>query len=160
MGTLAYAFPLNREAAGQTTAHTGAFFSVFSIAAIAFLALGGARLPDRLGRRTTLALGTALVAAALVALHWAEAPAAIGLAMSLYGVGFAAEFPAACTLVVDRTRYENRGTAFGVYYALFSMGISLGAPVAGAVMTTPLGPYGTAVVVLACVALLRRHPLS
>ncbi len=131
MGVLAYTFPLTMDRAGFSAGRTGAFFSVFSAAAILVLILPTNRLSDRFGRRPLIIAGSLAVAIALAFLPVAHTAAAIAATMALYGVGYGTLFPSACATVVDATSAANRGTAFGLFYAAFSLGVTTGLIAAG-----------------------------
>jgi MFS family permease len=62
--------------------------------------------------------------------------------MLAYGVGFGLLFPAAAAQVVSVTSEEDRGRAFGLYYAAFSLGIVAG-PVVSSLLHvwTGLSPF-------------------
>ena len=53
------------------------------------------------------------------------------LGMGVFGLGFGLLFPAAAALVTDATRPAERGTAFGIFYAVYSFGVVLGALLSG-----------------------------
>lgn len=53
--------------------------------------------------------------------------------MALYGLGFGLIFPAANAQVADAARPSERGSAFGIFYAFYSVGVILGAGAAGLV---------------------------
>ncbi|MDP8921464.1 MAG: MFS transporter, partial [Chloroflexota bacterium] len=63
----------------------------------------------------------------------ATAPAMVGVyaAMALVGLGFGLLFPAATALVADAGAPSRRGAAFGIFYAVYSLGVILGALASG-----------------------------
>jgi MFS family permease len=80
--------------------------------------------------------------------------------MVLYGLGFGLIFPSANAQVADATDRGERGSAFGLFYALYSLGVVLGAAAAGFLAGGDglLSPFvsGTAVCLPAAVILLLR----
>lgn len=139
LGTLAYAFPLTMGTHGYSPATTGLFLSVFSIAAILLLILPTNRIMERFHRSSVIVAGALLVTPALLVLGFEGAgavPALLVAIMVLYGLGFGAVYPTTCAVVVDVTDPGRRGTAFGLYYAVFSLGVFLGPIVAGAINAT------------------------
>ena len=52
--------------------------------------------------------------------------------MIVFGLGFSLLFPAATALVADAAAPSERGTAFGVFYAVYSLGTIVGSLAAGA----------------------------
>lgn len=134
LGTLIVFVPLAAEELGFTSASTGLVFAAFALAAILIQALPLGRLSDRWGREPSIMLGLGLLAVALLFLpglsHWGAWLAA----MFLYGIGFGLLFPAMTALIADETEPQTRGTAFGVFTAVFSLGASLGTGSAGAMV--------------------------
>ena len=118
-----------------------AVFTAFAVTVVlARLAL--ARLPDRVGARTTAtaagiaqAIGLALVALA------GGLPLAIAGALVM-GAGFSLSFPALALLVVEEVDEEQRGAAMGGFSAFFDLGVGIGAPLAGAI--SAVAGYGAA----------------
>jgi MFS family permease len=53
--------------------------------------------------------------------------------MALYGVAYGFLFPSVSALVADYSRQEERGVATGIFHALLTAGVAIGAPVMGAV---------------------------
>lgn len=51
--------------------------------------------------------------------------------MSLYGIGYGLLFPSISALLVDSTTTEEYGRATGLFHALITVGVSVGAPVIG-----------------------------
>jgi MFS transporter, DHA1 family, multidrug resistance protein len=81
------------------------------------------------------------------------------LVMALYGAGYGTLFPSACAIVVDRTVASNRGTAFGLFYAAFSFGVTIGPVAAGVATSAGFNPYWLPVAVIVAVRLaLVRTP--
>ena len=164
MGVLAYAFPLSMQAAGASAGRTGSFFSVFSAAAILVLVLPTNRLSDRYGRPPMVVIGSAAVAIAVTGLVFARQTGHLTLVMALFGIGYGVLFPSACAIVVDRTDATTRGTAFGLFYAAFSLGVTVGPVAAGVATVVGFSPYWAAVGVIVTIRLLlganrnRRQP--
>jgi len=119
---------LQRSGAG----HGAAVFTAFAVAVVTMRLLGG-RLPDRVGAsRCAIAAGCAEAAGlGLIALAttW---PVAVAGALAM-GAGFSLLFPALALLVVNRVDERQRGAALGAFTAFFDTGVSLGAPLAGAI---------------------------
>ena len=86
------------------------------------------------GGQTWLARGLALVGFALLTLGLSSLLSATGLpsasnvygGMALFGLGFGILFPAVTALVADATRPHERGAAYGIFYAAYSMGVAAG----------------------------------
>ncbi|SHG47903.1 Predicted arabinose efflux permease, MFS family [Thermosyntropha lipolytica DSM 11003] len=130
MGLLAYAFPITLEALGFTSKHTGILFSIFSIVAIIVFILPISGWSDRVGRYLPISIGMILITIAFSMLPLGRTLEQFAFMMVLYGFGYGLIFPAMNSLVVDQTEEYFRGTAFGIFYAVFSLGGVLG-PIAG-----------------------------
>lgn len=154
MGTLAYTMPLTMVRWGFSTGHTGLLFSVSSVAAIVLLLSPANRLPDRVGPTPVIRAGLLLVTVALVGLVFLRSLPLLVVVMSVYGMGFGAVFAATTTAVVSATGRNRRGTAFGVYYAFFSLGVFIGPIAAGAIEAAGAIPYWGAVAVIVLIQAL------
>jgi len=51
--------------------------------------------------------------------------------MVLYGASFALIFPSTSALLADHSSAEEYGTATGIFHALLTSGVAIGAPVIG-----------------------------
>lgn len=132
LGTLIVFAPLAGEALGFSSARVGLVFASFALAATLVQVLPVGRLSDRWGREPLIMLGLALLMGALLLLPWLSRWGTWMGAMFLYGTGFGAMFPAMTALIADETEPQTRGTASGVFTAVFSLGASLGTGMAGA----------------------------
>ena len=52
--------------------------------------------------------------------------------MAVFGFGYGIVFPSAAALVIGATGADRRGMAFGVFYAVYSLGVVVGASGSGA----------------------------
>ncbi|GAH76786.1 unnamed protein product, partial [marine sediment metagenome] len=79
--------------------------------------------------------------------------------MALYGIGYGILFPSISALVADHTIPEERGMATGMFHALLTAGVAIGAPLVGWVgegVGVQLGLVSaSAILVLALVMALR-----
>jgi MFS family permease len=53
--------------------------------------------------------------------------------MALYGLAYGLIFPSISALVADHSHPEERGVATGIFHALLTAGVAIGAPVMGGV---------------------------
>ncbi len=51
--------------------------------------------------------------------------------MALYGTAYGMLFPSISALVADHTILEERGMATGMFHALLTAGVAVGAPIMG-----------------------------
>jgi MFS family permease len=131
IGTLVTHLPLVLEVRGDPARASGVAFSVYAVIALAGMAGPAAWLADRFGRRRPLAAGLAVVGIGLAALGAAQSMPAVYGAMAIFGVGFGVLFPAASALIADASAVHERGTAFGVFYAVYSLGVVAGSLLSG-----------------------------
>jgi len=117
---------------GMEDFHVGMLLATFAIMFIITQFPGGA-LSDRVGRLLPVVAGLGLGIVSLVALPSLSTFGLLAVAMALYGVGYGLLFPSISALVVDHTGTEERGMATGVFHALLTAGVAIGAPVMGLV---------------------------
>lgn len=134
LGTLIVFVPLAGETLGFSSARVGMVFASFALAATLVQVLPVGRLSDRWGREPLIMLGLALLMGALLLLPWLNRWGTWMAAMFLYGTGFGVMFPAMTALIADETEPQTRGTASGVFTAVFSLGASVGTGSAGAMV--------------------------
>ena len=83
--------------------------------------------------------------------------------LALYGVAYGVLFPSISALVADHATPEERGMATGMFHALLTAGVAIGAPVMGwigGMVGVELGlQFGSGIMVLALIAVLgiRKH---
>lgn len=174
-GGLVTLLPREVERHGMDGFHMGMLLVVFSTVFIIVLFPSGS-YSDRRGRRLPIITGLAVGAVALLALPlvssaafsagagtWTAFAAMAGV-MAVYGVGYGLLFPSISALVADDSLPEERGVATGMFHALLTAGVAIGAPFLGwagelwgiqtGMMLTPLAMV--AGLVLAVVLLRRR----
>jgi MFS transporter, DHA1 family, multidrug resistance protein len=150
LGVLAYKLPLKIEALGISTAYSGKLLSTFGIVAIVFFLLPTNQIFDQIRREKVIIYGMYFVTFALVMLSFFNQILFLFASMIFYGVGFAFIFPSITALVVDHTDEEERGRAFGLFYAFFSLGVVVGSVLIGALNVQPNGGFFAG----ACIILL------
>jgi MFS transporter, DHA1 family, multidrug resistance protein len=130
-GLLTYAMPLKVENLGLSQEMTGIYLSVFGIVAILFFILPSNRIFDLVNNRMLMFTGLFIIALSILGLGLAGSSITVLLAMMFYGIGFALLFPSTSTTILKETNAQNRGKAFGIYYACFSLGVISGSFLAG-----------------------------
>jgi MFS family permease len=109
------------------------WFAGFGVAAVVIqLVLG--RLSDRVGREPVIVMGFAIITLALLVLPFTQDWETMISTMAVYGVGFGVLFPAMTALIADETDASSRGTASGIYTAVYSLGAAIGTGSAGALV--------------------------
>ena len=129
-GGLVTLLPVYLKSLGLPNYYTGVLLAVFAFCFFAVQVPAG-RLSDRRGRRLPLTLGLLLGTLALAALPLVQTQALLIAAMAAYGVAYGLLFPAASALVADNSREGERGLTTGVFHALFTSGVAIGAPISG-----------------------------
>ena len=133
LGTLIVFLPLMGQSMNITSARVGFWFASFGLSAIVIqLALG--RLSDRIGREPVMVVGFVLIAIALILLPITQDWETAISVMAIYGIGFGILFPAMTALLADETDAASRGTASGIYTAVYSLGAAAGTGSAGALV--------------------------
>tara|TARA_B100001123_G_scaffold165256_1_gene190379 strand:- start:1796 stop:3007 length:1212 start_codon:yes stop_codon:yes gene_type:complete len=128
-GTMITVLPINFSAS-----ESGMAFSVYAV--IAVLVMGGPtnRLSDRWGRAQILGSSLGIMAIGLSIIAALEGFGFTLLGMAVFGLGFGLLFPAATALVADGSNIDERGGAFGMFYAVYSGGVVVGTFASGLIM--------------------------
>jgi len=122
--------PLYVKCLGMEAFHVGMLLAIFAVMFI-LLQFPSGVLSDRTGRLTPTALGLLLGIVSLVALPFLSTFLLLLAAMVLYGTAYGLLFPSVSALVAERTVPEERGLATGIFHALLTAGVAIGAPVMG-----------------------------
>ena len=152
IGALVTHLPLVLQAQGETAARTGYTFAIYALVAMIVMASPVSRSGDRFGRFGPLILGLLGVAAGLSVLGVFTGYAAIAAGMAVFGLGYGLVFPAATALVIGATGADRRGMAFGIFYAVYSLGVVVGASASGRL--SELGDNSVGLPFLAAAALV------
>lgn len=134
IGGLTSHLPLTIEASGGSARLAGVCFALFSLVAAILMGSPLQRRVDGGSRGLVLAAGLGLLAFSGVTLGVFVSTISATLAsMVIFGLGFGLLFPSLGAAVSQMTSRRNRGTAFGIFYAVYSLGVFLGATVYGGV---------------------------
>ncbi len=134
IGVLINYLPVLVEEMGGSARTSGIAFATFSLVATALMASPLHRILDARSRALTVACGLAFLGvSSLVMATLGVAAAALFPAMVVFGLGFGLLFPSLSVSVADQAGSSQRGTAFGIFYAIYSLGVFLGAVVSGGV---------------------------
>ncbi|MDV2581139.1 MFS transporter [Alkalibacillus haloalkaliphilus] len=130
-GTLAFALPIIIEGMGYTSTTTGLLLSLYGVTALIFFVTRLNRVYKRFLPRSLSIAGLITIASSMLLLSLTtNIVLAIG-AMVVYGIGFAFIFPSINQMVANATDELNRGKAYGVFYAFFSVGVITGSSSSG-----------------------------
>ena len=136
IGYLINLLPITLEDAGAAPRISGIAFATFSLAGMAIMASPFQRSIREGARARAIAAGLVLLAVSnltLALFGGSTLSVSVFPAMIVFGAGFGLVFPSLSASVAARTADGNRGAAFGIFYAMYSLGVFLGASVSGAV---------------------------
>ncbi len=134
IGVLINYLPVLVEEMGGSARTSGIAFATFSLVATALMASPLHRIMDANSRALTVACGLVfLCVSSLILAALGVGAAALFPAMVVFGLGFGLLFPSLSASVADQAGSAQRGTAFGIFYAVYSLGVFLGAVVSGGV---------------------------
>ncbi|MFC1892656.1 MFS transporter [Chloroflexota bacterium] len=122
--------PLYVDGLGMEVFHVGMLLGIFAIMFILVQLPNGA-LSDKIGRLIPTAIGLSLGTVSLIILPSVAVFSLLATAMALNGVAYGLLFPSVAALVTDHTTREERGIATGVFHALITTGVAIGAPIMG-----------------------------
>ncbi len=122
--------PLYLKDRGMEVFHVGILLAVFAVLFIV-LQIPVGNLSDRVGRVGLTKAGLALGIVALVLLPWMTVFPLLVVVMALYGAAYGMIFPSVSAMVADHTAAEERGLGTGIFHALLTAGVAIGAPVIG-----------------------------
>ncbi|MDE2717278.1 MAG: MFS transporter [Chloroflexota bacterium] len=131
IGALVTHLPLMLEEQGETAARSGYSFGIYALVAMLVMASPISRAGDRYGRFGPMMLGLVGIAIGLALLGVLEGYGGVVTGMAVFGLGYGLVFPAATALVASATGADRRGMAFGVFYAVYSFGVVVGASGSG-----------------------------
>ena len=132
LGILSYGLPVMVEELTIRSEMTGVLLSIFGIVAILMFVLPTNRIYDKANKATLMSVGLTIVAVSLIILFLSMSLSTMIMAMVIFGLGFSLIFPSTSSTVIEYSKDEKRGIAFGIFYACFSFGVIAGSFIAGA----------------------------
>lgn len=138
LGTLVTHLPIILSGRGEPAMRIGLTFTSFAIFAMIAMASSLSRVSDRLGRLIPMIAGLVSISVGMFVLWLSRGFFGSILGMGIFGLGFGVLFPAITALAADSVQSHQRGRAFGVLYAVFSVGVVIGSMVSG-LLTQRLG---------------------
>lgn len=152
-GSLIFALPPYIKDLGLPSVLSGGLFSTFALSAMAVFLSPLGTLPKRWGPARSLAIGAFLLAVGIGAIASLTSLPALFGALVVYGLGFGLVFPSAVAALVLHVPEGKRGTGFGIFYAVFSLGAVVGPVVLARAPGLGLTPFHLAALVPAGLAL-------
>ena len=129
-GSIVVLLPLHVSTLGMTAFHVGMLLAMFSLMFI-LVQMPGGYLSDRMGRLIPMTIGLGLAVVSVATLPLAETLGLLVVLMALYGTGYGLLFPSISARIADATISEEYGRATGIFHALITVGVSVGAPLMG-----------------------------
>ena len=161
-GSVVTLLPLYIKSLGMGASYVGVSLVAFAIMFI-ILQFPSGVISDKMGRLLPIVAGLSLGMTSLILLPITKTFLLLAIVMALYGVAFGILFPSISALVADHASPEERGMATGMFHALLTAGVAIGAPVMGwigGMVGVELGlQFGSGIMVLALIAVLgiRKH---
>lgn len=122
--------PVHVERLGMGAFEVGMLLAAFSAMFLVTQFPSGA-ISDRAGRLPPIVVGLLCVILSLTVLPLLSSFSLLAVSMALYGAGYGFLFPSISALVTDHTNMEERGLATGLFHALLTAGVAIGAPLMG-----------------------------
>lgn len=133
MGTLSFALPIKVSETGAVNyvAITGMLLSIYGIVTLIVFLSPLNKIYDRFEASRLVIVGIGIIGSVHLMLNIVTILPVLFVLMVIYGCGFAFVFPSMNRIVSDATGKVERGKAYGVFYAFFSLGAVLGSFVSG-----------------------------
>jgi MFS family permease len=128
---------------------SGGLFALYSAVCLV-LRVVGAKLPERLGPRTSVTLAFTLLGVSLTLLAAIAETWALWAAAALIGTGMAFMYPSLMALTVDRASEEDRPRAISSFTMFFEVGTAVGGLALGAIADSFGKRTGFAMAVASC----------
>lgn len=135
----------------QGEEHGAIVFSTFAAALVITRLIAGG-LPDRFGPRHVASIAALLEGLGLALIGFAESMPLDIVGAVIMGAAYSVLYPALSLIVVERVPPSRRGAALGTFTGAFDLGVGLGAPLVGFVVS--LGDYSTGFFFAAILAVL------
>lgn len=127
LGALTLMLPLQMEGLGFAASRSGTVFSLFGIVAVIVMLVAGRAVSGR----AALAAGFVPVGLGFAFLSLGTSFWMMSAGMAFYGLGFGIIYPSLNAQVATLYRVEERGRAYGIFYACYSLGIVIAPPFVG-----------------------------
>lgn len=129
-GSVVTLLPLHVRSLGMETFHVSMLLTTFVVVFI-LLQFPSGVISDRVGRWIPIAIGLFCCVVSLIIMPRLGTFITLATIMALYGAGYALVFPSISALVADHAASEEYGSAVGIFHALLTAGVGIGAPVMG-----------------------------
>ena len=140
LGALVAHLPTWLTAQGQSASASGLPFTTFALIGMAIMASPLVSVSEQRGRLLPLVAGLLLISSGMLLLSVFQGMLGAVAGMAVFGGGFGLLFPTMTAIVAEAASPGTRGRAFGVFYAVYSLGVVIGSVSSGALA----GIYGDA----------------
>lgn len=147
-GTLSFALPIKVEEMGATSSTTGTLLSTFGIVALIIFLTPINKIYDRLSPIKLVVAGLTIIASVHILLNFTVTVSFGYLLMTIYGVGFAFVFPSMNRIVSEASSKVDRGKAYGIFYAFFSLGAVVGSFLSGIAIEITGLPFSSSATIM------------
>lgn len=147
-GTLSFALPIKVEDMGATSSTTGTLLSTFGIVALIIFLTPLNRIYDRIAPVKLVVVGLTIIASVHILLNFTVTVSTGYLLMTVYGIGFALVFPSMNRIVSEASSQVDRGKAYGIFYALFSLGAVVGSFLSGLAIEITGLPFSSSATIM------------
>ncbi|WP_458948468.1 MFS transporter [Oceanobacillus sp. CAU 1775] len=153
-GTLAFALPLKVNEMGLTSETTGMMLSIYGIVALIIFITPINRIYDRLSSVSLTIVGIMIIGSVHIMLNIFSVYWLSMVLMVIYGIGFAFVFPSMNKMVANASTMVDRGKAYGIFYAFFSLGAVAGSFVSGATAETLGLPFFSSAITMMTIGII------
>lgn len=152
-GTLSFALPLKVTDMGATSSTTGLLLSTFGIVALIVFLTPLNKMYDFFSPIKLVVIGLSIIASVHILLNFTvSVTVGYGL-MTIYGVGFALVFPSMNRIVSEASSKIDRGKAYGIFYAFFSLGAVVGSFLSGLAVEITGLPFSSSATIMLLIGL-------
>lgn len=152
-GTLSFALPIKVAEMGASSSTTGTLLSTFGIVALLVFLTPINKIYDRVAPVKLVVVGLAIIAAVHILLNMAITVTTGYLLMAIYGFGFAFVFPSMNRIVSEASSKIDRGKAYGIFYAFFSLGAVVGSFLSGVAIEVTGLPFSSSAAIMLSIGL-------
>ncbi len=152
-GTLSFALPLKVAEMGATSSTTGTLLSTFGVVALIIFLTPLNKIYDHISPVKLVVVGLTIIASVHILLNFTVTVSIGYLLMTVYGVGFALVFPSMNRIVSEASSKIDRGKAYGIFYAFFSLGAVVGSFLSGVAIEITGLPFSSSATIMLVIGL-------
>lgn len=152
-GTLSFALPIKVEEMGATSSTTGILLSTFGVVALIIFLTPVNKIYDRISPVKLVVVGLTIIASVHILLNFTVTVSIAYALMTVYGIGFAFVFPSMNRIVSEASSKMDRGKAYGIFYAFFSLGAVVGSFLSGIAIEITGLPFSSSATIMLLIGL-------